>query len=126
MKALQITEKTRKQLYVRAGGMCERCGGTDRLQAHHRCPRKRGGTRRPEIATGLANLVLICGDCHAHIENEREWAYKHGWLVHDSHTPAEQPVRGFRSYNYPGRITALLADDGGITAVWDDNDQIPA
>lgn len=128
MKSAQITRETRELLRVRAGGLCERahCGNANGLEAHHRDPRGMGGTRRGEVINGLANLVLICHACHRSIESDREQAVADGWLIRDDVLPADQPVRGFRTFNYLGPITALLANDGGIAVVWDDTNQLPA
>jgi 5-methylcytosine-specific restriction endonuclease McrA len=38
--------------------VCVRCGGSDRLQVHHRVPLADGGTN------GLENLELRCRPCH--------------------------------------------------------------
>jgi 5-methylcytosine-specific restriction protein A len=74
---------------------------------HHRRCRGAGGSRRPE--TNLAgNALAICRDCHAFIESQREMAFRNGWLVRQSQTPADVPVL------YRGRWV-LLADDGTVT-----------
>lgn len=55
---------------ARDGGRCVRCGGTDRVQAHHIEPISEGGAHR------LGNMVTLCHDCHlaAHRGNMREIA----------------------------------------------------
>lgn len=75
----------------RAQGLCERCGrpGTD---VHHRQPRQMGGTRRAEVHAAT-NLVLLCRDCHHHIEVHRDDGYRSGWLVHSWDDPASVPLR---------------------------------
>lgn len=78
-------------LFERSGGNCERCGGFGE-QIHHRRARGMGGTRR-EDTNGLAGLVHLCAECHAHIESHREWAYEFGWLVRQWADPAYQPVK---------------------------------
>jgi len=50
------------QLYERAGGRCEDCGGRGDwrgLAAHHAVFRSHGGSDT------LDNLVLLCGKCHS-------------------------------------------------------------
>lgn len=76
----------------RSGGRCEKCGEFQSDAAmHHRRPRGAGSTRRPE--TNMAsNALLLCGACHRHVESYRAQAFDNGWLVRQSHLPAEVPV----------------------------------
>ncbi len=52
-----------RQVLDRHGWRCARCGGTYRLQVHHRTFRSHGGTHRAE------NLEPVCGDCHRAIHD---------------------------------------------------------
>jgi 5-methylcytosine-specific restriction endonuclease McrA len=47
--------KIREQL----GGVCERCGRTEKLEIHHMKPLENGGSNQ------VPNLVLFCHSCHA-------------------------------------------------------------
>lgn len=94
----------------RSGGKCEKCGEFHSDAAlHHRRPRGSGSTRRPE--TNLpSNALLLCAACHRHVESYRTQAFDQGWLVRQSHQPADIPVlrRG---------QMVLLDDEGGFRAV---------
>lgn len=72
---------TRQLVIDRSNHMCLRCGQPGQV-IHHRRPRKRGGTRRPEI-NSPENLVFVCNACHDWIESHRLGAYATGWLVHE-------------------------------------------
>ena len=92
--------------------LCERCGRAPGTNAHHRRPRGAGGTKRPD--TNLpSNLLWLCGSgttgCHGWVESHREEAYEHGWLVRQSASPREVPVR------IHDRGLVVLDDIGGMT-----------
>lgn len=81
-------------VYERAGYACEIDGvivgpvrGMDH-HIHHRRPRQKGGTRRPD--TNLPqNLLLLCPPCHEAVEvRGRRTAYDNGWLVGSIFDPA--------------------------------------
>lgn len=98
----------RSLIYDRSGGACERCGERHSDSAiHHRRPRQAGGTRRPET-NYPSNAGLLCGQCHREVESYRTQAFEDGWLVRQSHSPAEVPVlrRG---------VLCLLDDVGGFS-----------
>lgn len=77
----------------RAGGWCEHCGHHG-AQIHHRIPRGMGGSRTERI-NQPSNLVLLCGDCHAEVESNRELGYAYGWLVHRQADPSSVAVKRF-------------------------------
>lgn len=56
-------------LVVRARGRCERCGGTNSLQAAHIIPRRYAATR-----CDPANAWCLCAACH---RRTTEWASEH-------------------------------------------------
>lgn len=70
----------RTLIYERDGMQCVRCWSRHNLQAHHRAPRKMGGTSRAWI-NQAANVILLCQACHEHVERNRSWAYRHGFLI---------------------------------------------
>lgn len=78
--------RTRKIITERDQGKCRRCYRQG-SQIHHRMPRQMGGTQDGKI-NSPANLVLLCGSCHAYIEAHRDAAYSTGWLVHRWDDPA--------------------------------------
>lgn len=85
----------------------EVCHGARSGPPHHRRPRGRGGSKRPD--TNLpANGLSCCPACHDWIESNRDEAKKHGWLLEQHQSPAEVPVLR------RGRLV-LLADDGTWT-----------
>lgn len=101
----------RDAVLSRARGACERCGDTDGpFAVHHRSPRQRGGTKRPEV-NHLPNLVLVDEHCHADIESHRTRAYETGWLVHSWDDPATTPLL------YRNGWLALLTAFGGVEYV---------
>lgn len=92
-------------VYTRAGGACERCGErTSDEQFHHRSARRSGGTRRPEI-NAVSNALLLCAECHRHVESYRTLSYERGWLVRSCGEPLAIPVLRHDGW-------ALLDDDG--------------
>lgn len=108
---------TRKLVWERAGGCCERCGktiGTGQYSQHHRLPRGMGGTKNP-AANSPSNLVLLCGSattpegCHTSVEKFREAAVRTGWIVPRTADPAKVPVKFASGRWY------LLNDDGTLT-----------
>lgn len=98
----------RTLVYERCGGRCERCGEfASDCQIHHRRPRGMSGTRRPET-NYPSNAGMLCEQCHRAVESHRTQAFADGWLVRQSHNPAEIPVlrRG---------VLVLLDDSGGFS-----------
>lgn len=87
-----FSKNVRALVTARAGGRCEKCGITGHgLQYHHRRPRGMGSTRRPD-SNQAANCVLVCPDCHSHIESYRTESIVEGWLVRQHKQPSETPI----------------------------------
>jgi 5-methylcytosine-specific restriction protein A len=83
------------------------CVGALAVTFHHRRPRGRGGSRRPD--TNLAsNGLAACTACHDWVELHRTAAKEKRWLLEQNQVPADEPVllRG---------VWVLLNDDGSIT-----------
>lgn len=91
-----FTVQTREIVQQRAteNGLtrCERCGhAAQDLQYHHRRPRGMGGSKR--AATNQAsNCLLLCGECHLHVEAHRFAAIRYGHLVLQTKDPLATPV----------------------------------
>jgi 5-methylcytosine-specific restriction enzyme A len=105
---------TRVAVFDRDGGKCLRCLG-DATDVHHRRVKGMGGSKDP-ITHGMANLISLCRDCHTFTHDNPGDAYKYGFLVKASETPADVPV-------WVGtREKMLLFDDGtaykGTSYVW--------
>jgi 5-methylcytosine-specific restriction enzyme A len=117
-------EDTRELVRRRANYGCERCGLARGKQIHHRDPRGAGGSSRPEV-NHASNLVLLCADCHLHVESKRLEAVGEGFLIPDGLHPLNVPVRLFYGLH-------KLTDDGGTiplpepspagSAVWTSDD----
>ena len=52
----------RRQALARDGGMCVRCGATERLQVDHIRPR----STHPHLALDLDNTQVLCIHCNSH------------------------------------------------------------
>ncbi len=99
--------KVRQLVIDRADRKCLRCYSYGQV-IHHRRPRKRGGTKRPEI-NYPENLVWVCHFCHSWIESNRAEAYVTGWLVKEGlEDPAEIPLRDTWGRHF------WLTEDGGV------------
>lgn len=113
-------EKARRAVLERDEHQCVRCTHPHGLQVHHRRPRGAGGTSRPEIAYGMANLVTLCLHCHEETESRRENARRFGYLVPSTHLPASVPIwLGPREW-------CLLTDAGEVIPVRDIPEEITA
>lgn len=91
----------RKIAVERDGMMCRRCCRHIRGESsiHHRLPRGMGGSNSLAGSARVerpCNLVRLCGSgvtgCHGWIEQNRDAAYRTGWLVHRWADPAEVPI----------------------------------
>lgn len=69
MITANITNETRKAVYLRDGFRCALCDSTKYIQVHHYIHRACGGSN------SLHNLITLCADCHAlaHGTNLRDW-----------------------------------------------------
>jgi 5-methylcytosine-specific restriction protein A len=108
----------------RAQGLCERCGLHDGQQAHHRHPRKMGGTRRPEINQS-ANLLWLHSECHTWVEHNRLKALGEGLLIPDGGYPPDFPVLlhyGLHKLTNDGGTIPLPGKCPAGCAVWTSND----
>lgn len=103
----RIWRETKRDVLER-DAHCVRCGQVSPLDAHHRLPRRQGGSRDPLISFGLANLISLCRTCHDHVESHRAESYAHGWIVRGGFDPSATPVvfRGRRVF---------LGNDGGVS-----------
>lgn len=113
-------EKARKLVLERDEHRCVRCGHPRGLQVHHRRPRGAGGTKRPEIAYGLANLITLDAFCHEYTERNRAISYQLGYLVRSGHNPASTPLW------LPPNEWVLLTDTGEVEPVRDIPEEITA
>ena len=107
MKNTGPSQAVRQKVIDRKDRKCLRCVMPGEV-IHHRRPRKKGGTSRPEI-NSPENLTWICNFCHDYIESNRTYAYETGWLVKEGvDGPLEIPL-----IDLYGR-TFVLFEDGGI------------
>lgn len=107
--------KVRRVAYERASGRCERCGavlGDNCGHAHHRLPKRVGGSTRGEIQT-VSNCLIVCDFCHRFIHEglAKESREKYGWLLPSSCSPAETKVL------YQLTRWVYLRGDGTVTEV---------
>jgi 5-methylcytosine-specific restriction protein A len=103
------TEAVVELVKQRAEYTCERCGLHEGQQAHHRHPRKMGGTRRPEI-NRPPNLLWLHAECHLWVEHNRLAAIGDGMLIPDGGYPPDFPVLLHYGLH-------KLTDDGGVIAL---------
>lgn len=109
--------ETKADVFARDGHQCQRCGATTgTLDPHHRIARGRGGSTRPEISFGMANLVTLCRDCHDHVEGNPEESFEAGWRVRHGQVPAAIPLptqpRGWVLLSPDGTRIPYLGETG--------------
>ncbi len=105
-----FSNATKRLVFLRAGGRCERCGWIEEAsQYHHRRPRGMGGSRAADT-NGAANCVLLCHYCHTDVESCRDVSLVAGFLVRQGSSPAETPVWRLKEW-------VLLDDFGYVTPV---------
>lgn len=93
---------TKRRVWGRARGRCERCGcevGWLAYSFHHRRLRGQGGDRRPDTHS-VQNLLLLCGSgttgCHGWVHHDTTGLCREqGYIVSRWADPLEQPVRSF-------------------------------
>lgn len=103
----RVWNETKSDVLDRDGHLCLLCGYCEAIDVHHRMPRGSGGSSRPEIAFGMANLMSLCRSCHAVIEGQsvehpqlgrvrgsRAESERKGWLISrlSPDAPDEVPV----------------------------------
>lgn len=111
MRKTGFPQEVRELLFVRSGGVCERCGGAEATQAHHRRPRGMGSTKRPET-NRPSNALMLCQPCHTWVETtgrSNGESYRKGILVRQSHEPASVPV------HYRGGAAVYLGESGALS-----------
>lgn len=86
-----FSASVRSLIRVRAGDVCERCGKHWGVEIHHRRPRGMGGTSQAS-SNAASNGLLLCSDCHRHVELFRGYAIEFGFLVSQQHSPLLVPV----------------------------------
>lgn len=91
----------------RDNGCCRRCGAAG-AEVHHRRSRGAGGTSI--WPHGLANLALLCLECHRLVESEREYAYASGWAIRRSEQDDDEQIPLIDAANNRLFLTA----DGGV------------
>lgn len=84
-------KRIKELMWERSQGMCEICGLAEPVDAHHRRPRGKGGTRRSDT-NAPSNGLMICRPCHDIVESRRDFARERGWLVPQSFDPSDVPL----------------------------------
>lgn len=102
----RIWQETKAAVFERDSHACCRCGtSAGTLDAHHRIARGGGGSTKPEISFGMANLVTLCRACHDEVEGNPAASFAAGWRIRHGGTPSQQLIPAFDGWRY-------LADDG--------------
>jgi len=73
-------QRVRKAALRRAGGKCEKCSSSLRLQVDHVIPVSQGGGNEP------GNVQVLCEVCH-----KRKTATEGGWRNRKPHDPKPRP-----------------------------------
>lgn len=102
--------EVRDVVMVRSGGICERCLTAPVQQAHHRCPRQRGGSRSAWINLA-SNAAGLCAACHEYVETHRAEAVEGGWLVRRGEAEQAGGCSAFPIVDAARRVWRLF-DDG--------------
>lgn len=90
---MSVDPKTRRLIYLRCGGYCEKCGWplSESWAAHHRQLRSQGG------ADDASNLLAVCHGCHNgntdSIHLNPDFSYELGYLVRSWDHPKKAAVR---------------------------------
>jgi 5-methylcytosine-specific restriction enzyme A len=101
-------ESVRKVVLARDSNLCLWCLEPAE-HVHHRKPKGIGGTSRPEVQWGLANLVSVCADHHRWIHEHPAEGYLSGFLVHSWDNPEDVPL-----LVKPGSVFLKLGSDGSL------------
>lgn len=75
--------------HIASGGRCERCGASDRLQAHHEVPVHKDLSR----AFDCDNVLIVCGDCHDFEHRVQGWQ-RSNYLYGDTALVESVTMRG--------------------------------
>lgn len=101
-----MDKKVAQKVLERAGGYCEKCGGTlyDAYNLHHRKLKSRGGKDQ------VSNLIAVHNYCHIQqkdsIHDNPEESERMGFMVPSWARPDEHPLIR------PDGSIVLLLDDG--------------
>lgn len=120
-----VPQSVRTAVYRRDGDQCQRCGlhlGNGSRQLQHRVARGAGG--RVEHWR-MSALVLLCGPsslngCHGEVEANPSTARNRGFRVPAGVDPTTHPM-----YRFDGEVV-LLSDDGAVTPIPSDSEEVPA
>jgi hypothetical protein len=90
----RVWNETRQDVLERDGHQCAKCG--ERAgDVHHRRRRGTGGSSKPKIAFGWANLISLCRLCHSWVHASRAESLEMGLVLEEHDVPAEVPVLHF-------------------------------
>lgn len=98
---------TRRVVYGRSGGLCERCRARPGVDVHHRRARGSGGSTAPGI-NSPANLVHLCRACHEWVETNWSDAAETGWKISLQQQPTD--ATGIPLRDLAGRTFLLDAE----------------
>jgi len=70
-----VYPQRRREVFDRAGGVCEWCGLYAMTEVHHRAGRVGPDPHR------LTNLVGLCASCHRSVHANPEWAREVGLMA---------------------------------------------
>ncbi|WP_076124814.1 HNH endonuclease [Mycobacterium sp. IS-836] len=100
--------KETKAAVIERDKSCVMCSVADALDVHHRINRGAGGSARPEISFGMANLIALCRRDHSWVtDNTVEARERGGWCLLRTDSPEASPVLWHGAWK-------LLTVDGGI------------
>ena len=107
--APRVWQETKAAVFARDHHRCLRCSAPAN-DPHHRINRGQGGSSRPEIAYGMANLVSVCRGCHDEIGEHPAEARATGWSMRrgDPDLPSEVPLTALDGRQF------FLTDDGDV------------
>lgn len=112
----RVWNETRRDVLKRDGEQCAVCG--ERAgDVHHRRRRGSGGSSKPTIAFGWANLISLCRIDHSWVHASRAEALEMGLVLEESDVPAKVPVlhRTRGSLRLLDDGTVMDAETGGAT-----------
>ena len=115
MMAGEFPQVVRLLIMERSGQICERCACHPASDIHHRCPRKKGGSRLTWM--GLAsNGVALCRPCHDWAEaNRGDEAFDLGWRIRQGEAEQNNGCETTPLVDTIGRIWLLFNDGTKVT-----------